>query len=79
MEFFDGAMQEFGRRLRAYRKNKRLTLRDMAENLGVHISSVEAWERGYRCPREQTAYEIDDMLGLGVFVHSPEMDKRFKI
>lgn len=79
MAFFDGAVQEFGRRLRAYRKNKRLTLRDMAENLGVHLSSVEAWERGYRRPREQTAYEIDDLLGLGVFVHSPEMDKQFKI
>ena len=79
MAFFDGAVQEFGRHLRAYRKNKRLTLRDMAENLGVHISSVEAWERGYRRPREQTAYEIDDLLGLGVFVHSPEMDKQFKI
>ena len=51
----------------------------MAENLGVHISSVEAWERGYRRPREQTAYEIDDLLGLGVFVHNPEMDKRFRI
>ena len=79
MAFFDGAEQEFGRRLRVYRKNKRLTLQEMAENLGVHISSVEAWEQGYRRPREQTAYEIDDLLGLGVFVHNPEMDKRFKI
>lgn len=79
MAFFDGAVQEFGRCLRAYRKNKRLTLGDMAENLGVHLSTVEAWERGYRRPREQTAYEIDDLLGLGLFVHSPEMDKQFKV
>ena len=77
MAFFDGAAQEFGRRLKAYRKRKRLAQWAMAENIGVSVTTLGAWERGDRRPHERTAYEIDEMLDLGIFVHSKAMNRRF--
>lgn len=48
----------FGRRLRAYRKLKRLTQAELAEQLGVSIAIVGTLERGTRVPSRQIITEV---------------------
>lgn len=43
----------FGRRLRAYRKLKRLTQTELAEQVGVSISIIGSLERGTRAPTQE--------------------------
>ncbi len=43
----------FGRRMRAYRKLKRLTQAELADQLGVSIAIVGTLERGTRVPSRQ--------------------------
>lgn len=52
----------FGRRLRAYRKLKRLTQAELAEQLGVSIAIVGTLERGTRVPSRQMIRDVAAVL-----------------
>jgi hypothetical protein len=44
------SLQEFGQRLRLWRMNRKLPLKAVAEDLGVSVSILGAWEQGKRFP-----------------------------
>lgn len=74
----ESVARDFAQRLEEFRRAHGWTRTELAENIGVTRYAIYAWLNGVS-PHERTAYEIDDLLKLGIFVHSPEMDKRFKI
>lgn len=41
---------DLGRRLRLLRRERRMTLQELARDLGVHFTTVSAWERGRSRP-----------------------------
>lgn len=75
----ESVARDFVQRLEEFRQSHGWTRTELAENIGVTRYAIYAWINGIVKPYERTAYEIDDLLKLGIFVHSPEMDKRFKI
>ncbi len=50
--------------LKAERYKRRLTLRDIAQASGVHLSTISRLERGDTQPMLETANAIEDALGL---------------
>lgn len=54
----------FGRRLRAYRKLKRLTQAQLAQRLGVSVSIVGTLERGTRTPSIQLLAQLLRVLNV---------------
>lgn len=56
-----------------FRKNAGLTQKELAEQLGVKLTSVSSWERGANAPDIETLYRIceffhttlDEMYGVG--------------
>lgn len=54
----------FGRRLRAYRKLKRLTQMDLAEQMGVGISTIGSLERGTRVPTQELFTRLLKVLNV---------------
>ena len=75
----ESVARDFVQRLEDFRRAHGWTRTELAENIGVTRYAIYSWLNGLVRPYERTAYEIDDLLNLGIFVHSPEMDKRFKI
>lgn len=75
----ESVARDFVQRLEDFRRSHGWTRTELAENIGVTRYAIYSWLNGLVRPYERTAYEIDDLLKLGIFVHSPEMDKRFKI
>ncbi|WDL98971.1 helix-turn-helix domain-containing protein [Alicyclobacillus sp. ALC3] len=55
-------LDAFGRRIRAYRKLKRLTQVELAEQLGVSIAIVGTLERGTRVPSRQMITHVATVL-----------------
>lgn len=54
----------FGRRLRAARKVRGLTLAAVAEFVGVSDEALRAWEQGHRRPATERLEELSRALGL---------------
>ncbi|MDQ0190132.1 helix-turn-helix transcriptional regulator [Alicyclobacillus cycloheptanicus] len=54
----------FGRRLRAYRKLKRLTQAELAKELGVSISIIGSLERGTRVPPWDLFVRLIEVLNV---------------
>ena len=75
----ESVARDFVQRLEEFRRAQGWTRTELAENIGVTRYAIYSWLNGLVRPYERTAYEIDDLLNLGIFVHSAEMDKRFKI
>lgn len=63
-------MAEYGAALRQERKNRRMTLEDMAEYLGISSITIGLWERGKVRPNEDNQKLIREKLGI-----TPEVDK----
>lgn len=51
-----GVREAFSAALGGWRKQKRIPLKQVAADLGVSISTINAWERGERFP---TGYHIE--------------------
>lgn len=71
----------FTKRLRAYRKLKNMTQRDLADALGVSVAIVGALERGTRIPNEMQLQQIARVLQvsrgeLGVDIVSDPLDHK---
>lgn len=53
-----------GGRIREERIKKGLTLKSVADKLGVKYQSVQAWESRKRKPKESTIQKISEVLGV---------------
>jgi len=54
---------ELGQKLKALRRAQRVTLQDLARDLGVHFTTVSAWERGRSQPDLQVLQRLATRLG----------------
>lgn len=53
-----------GKKLRGFRKNRGWTLKEMAEKLGVHWTTIQAWEKGkYGIPSTKVE-RVCNVLGI---------------
>jgi len=55
------------RRLSAYRQGRHLLLKQMAPDLGVAVSTLDAWERGERFPSARHLDRIAAYTGVPVY------------
>lgn len=63
----DNIRKQIGRRLSALRRNKGLTLTDLASATDLSVSAVSLWEGG------KTAPQIDKIIELAAYYHvTPE-------
>lgn len=51
-------------RLRTYRENRKLSLRDLAKELGVDHSTLSYWETGKKAPRAGNKMKIANYFGV---------------
>ncbi|MBA4495132.1 helix-turn-helix domain-containing protein [Paenactinomyces guangxiensis] len=58
------ARQEFGARLRRARKNKKLTIRELAGKTGLAEATLSCYENGTRIPDLQNLANIADVLDV---------------
>ncbi len=56
--------KNFGERIRRKRMDMRLTMREIAERLGVSETTVYNWEIRNRKPYRKTEEKLRDILGL---------------
>ena len=57
---------EWGRRIKAFRKLKGLTQIQLADKLGISVSILGEIERGSRPPTEKLIYQISDCLDITI-------------
>lgn len=53
-----------GARIKAERKKKGLTQKDLADALGIHYVNISQWENGKRKPKLETIRRIADVLDV---------------
>src|SRR5689334_12950939 len=70
-EMNDKTPSTFGEQLRTYRKRCRLTQRQLATMLGVHINTIGIWERGEGLPERR-----GNVLELAKRLHLDEQESR---
>ena len=58
--------EEWGRRIRAFRKLKGYTQAELADSLGVSLSILGEIERGNRVPSEKIIQSVAETLGITV-------------
>ncbi|GGE54193.1 putative HTH-type transcriptional regulator YazB [Pullulanibacillus camelliae] len=58
--------EEWGRRIRAFRKLKGYTQAQLAESLGISLSILGEIERGNRLPNETVIEQVAQVLGITV-------------
>ena len=61
----------FGEQLRTFRKRSRLTQRQLAATLGVHLNTIGIWERGEGLPERK-----GNILELIKRLHLDEQESR---
>jgi transcriptional regulator with XRE-family HTH domain len=52
--------------LRRWRRSQGLTQKQLAERLGVHMSTVAKYEQRFRVPREEELRTLADVTGLSL-------------
>lgn len=58
--------EQWGRRIRAFRKLKGFTQAELAKSLGISLSVLGEIERGNRRPTGQLINQVADILGVDV-------------
>ncbi|MDB5083469.1 MAG: transcriptional regulator [Bacilli bacterium] len=58
--------EDFGRKMRAYRKLKHLTQKELADRLSISVSIIGGIERGNRTPTAELAQRIYEVIGLRI-------------
>lgn len=58
------ARQEFGAKLRRIRKNKKLTIRELAKKVNIAESTLSCYENGSRIPDLETLANIAKVLDV---------------
>ena len=59
--------EEFGETIRALRKSIRMKRQELADKVGVSISTVAQWERGERTPMLENVFLMAEVLGVAPF------------
>jgi len=60
----DGVARQFGKNLRAQRKNSGLTLMALGDRASLHLTEVGLLERGKRVPRIDTLIQLASALSV---------------
>ncbi|NLL90846.1 MAG: helix-turn-helix transcriptional regulator [Ruminococcaceae bacterium] len=64
-----------GSNIRSHRIQQGLTLKELADKLGVKYQTIQAWERGDRLPKAENVIKIANALST----NPAELDDRFVI
>ena len=75
----DPETKKFSAALRAYIERNGWSVPEAADQIGIDDRTLSAWLEGETGPMDNTAYEIDDMLGLGVWNHDEYLDDYYRI
>ena len=59
-------MEKVGNFIRKKRKDKNLTQKELAKELGVSDKAISKWERGICCPDISLLKELSSILGVSV-------------
>ena len=59
-------MEQVGNFIRKKRKDKNLTQKDLANELGVSDKAISKWERGICCPDISLLKDLSCILGVSV-------------
>jgi transcriptional regulator with XRE-family HTH domain len=58
--------EQWGRRIRAFRKLKGFTQAELAKSIGVSLSVLGEIERGNRMPSEKIIQSVSETLGVTI-------------
>lgn len=58
--------EQWGRRIRAFRKLKGLTQAELAKSIGISLSILGEIERGNRMPNEKVIQKVSDILDVSI-------------
>lgn len=58
--------EQWGRRIRAFRKLKGYTQAELAKSIGVSLSVLGEIERGNRMPSEKVIQSVSETLGITI-------------
>lgn len=58
--------EQWGRRIRAFRKLKGYTQAELAKSIGVSLSVLGEIERGNRMPSEKIVQNVSETLGITI-------------
>ncbi len=72
-------LKEIGLKIREIRKNRGITLNDLAEKVGVTASLISQVERGVAEPSISTLKKLSDSLGVSIFSFFNEVKDDLKI
>ena len=72
---------EFGARLRALRKGRRMSREELGEKLGISYMTIRRWELGERSPRMEEIKQICKVLGIDdtVLLYGAPEEEKIKI
>lgn len=59
-------LETFSDRLRRFRKEKRIRQKELAELIGVSVTSIQAYERGEYKPSFERMIKLSDALGCTI-------------
>jgi transcriptional regulator with XRE-family HTH domain len=57
---------QYGRRIRAFRKLKRIQQTEFAKRIGISVTTLGRIERGEKLPKEETLQTIADELSIDI-------------
>ena len=75
----DPEMKKFSAALGAYIERHGWNVQEAADQIGIDDRTLSAWLGGETGPMDNTAYEIDDLLGLSVWNHDEYSDDYYRI
>lgn len=55
-----------GDKIRYYRTEKKLTQDELGEKIGVKKATISNYETGYRTPKQDTLFELANILGVKI-------------
>lgn len=64
-----------GERIKAIRKDRGLTQKELGDRLGLSSQSVAQWENNLRKPKFETTLKIANALGVDASVLAPTFDE----
>lgn len=56
----------FGAKLKAYRKEKKLTQKELGEKIGVAHNTISSYENGTNEPEQDILFRLADVLGVSI-------------
>lgn len=71
--------RKFSAALREYIERQGWSVQQAADQIGIYDWTLQGWLDGKTRPTDNIAYEIDDLLGLGVWNHDEDSDDYYRI